>query len=152
MKRNTLPLFVLAIVVLVACSKDKFATTPKVEVKDYNSKEIPAPPSGFESFMTIRLNYFDKEGDLGQGQFYAERVRKNKKPLGSGDYSRPTFYTYALPEFVNRDKGEITFQLSYNDLKQSRTENDTLQFRIAVSDRAGNKSDTITTDAIVILN
>ncbi|MEI9910542.1 MAG: hypothetical protein WDO71_13245 [Bacteroidota bacterium] len=43
-------------------------------------------------------------------------------------------------------------QLNYDDfLKESVSKNDTIVFRIAVTDKAGNKSDTITTDKIVIL-
>ncbi|MEI9910543.1 MAG: hypothetical protein WDO71_13250 [Bacteroidota bacterium] len=43
-------------------------TKPLIEVKSYNSKEISQ-----HGQLTIRLNYFDKEGDLGKGDFFAVR-------------------------------------------------------------------------------
>ncbi len=152
MKAITLLYILSAVFVVTACNKDKFNTTPLIEIKEYNSREIHNPPSGFSSRLVISLNYFDKEGDLGKGIFYAQRVRLNSKPLGSSDLARAYEWTRILPDFTNRDKGEIIFQLDYaNDLKESRSENDTLQFRFAVTDRAGNVSDTIISDRIIVL-
>ena len=134
-------------VFLAACSKDKFATKPRIEVKDYNSKEI-----GLNGQLTIRLDYFDKEGDLGTGNFYAVRQRLNIQPLSLSDADRPDTLRYPLPSFPDKNKGEIVLQLNYNDfLKESLSKNDTINFKIAVEDRGGNKSDTITTDNIVIV-
>ena len=132
---------------LFACDKDKFETKPLIEVKSYSSKEI------FQNgTLTIRLNYYDKEGDLGTGPFWAARYRLNAQPLGTSDADRADSLNYALPEFPARDKGEILLELKYdNFLKESFTQNDTIFFRIAVEDKAGNKSDTINTDPIVIL-
>lgn len=132
---------------LFACNKDKFATKPRIEVKSYNSKEIPQ-----HGQLAIRLNYFDKEGDLSTGAFFAARVRLNRLPLGTSDADRPDTLNYPLPNFPVKDQGEILLQLNYDDfLKESVSKNDTIVFRIAVTDKGGNKSDTITTDPIVIL-
>ena len=146
---KTFPAFLIAslAILLIACTKDKFATKPRIEIKSYNSKEIP-----LHGQLTIRLNYFDKEGDLGTGDFFAARIRQNALPLGSSDANRPDTLVYPLPDFPVKDKGEILLQLNYDDfLKESLTRNDTIVFRIAVADKAGNKSDTITSDRIVIL-
>jgi hypothetical protein len=132
---------------LFSCDKDKFETRPRIEVKSYSSKEIAQ-----HGILTIRLNYYDKEGDLGTGPFWAARYRLNALPLGSSDADRADTLTYALPEFPARDVGEIFLRLEYdNFLKESFSQNDTIFFRIAVEDKAGNKSDTINTDPIVIL-
>jgi hypothetical protein len=134
-------------VILLACGKDKFATKPRIEIKSYSSKEI-----GLNGQLTIRINYFDKEGDLGDGQFFAVRDRLNALPLGTSDADRPDTLRYPLPSFPKEEKGEVFLQLNYNDfLKESVSQNDTIVFRIAVEDKATNKSDTITTDPIVIL-
>ena len=94
---------------LVSCSKDKFQTTPLIEVKDYNSKTVPRNGS-----LVIRLNYFDKEGDLGKGTMYVFRNRLNKIPptpaLDRGDE-----LTYTIPEFNDRDKGELRLTLNEVD-------------------------------------
>jgi hypothetical protein len=140
-------LAILVSLVLFACGKDRFATKPRIEIKSYSSKEISE-----HGKLTIRINYFDKEGDLGQGNFFAVRRRLNALPLGTGDADRADTLRYLLPEFTARDKGEIFLELNYDDfLKESLSKNDTIDFRIAVTDIAGNKSDTISSDKIVIL-
>lgn len=132
--------------VLFSCGKDKFATKPLIEIRSYSSKTVP--PGGQ---LTIRLNYFDKEGDLGKGAFWAARYRLNAFPLPRGE-DRADTLNYLLPEYPAKNQGEVILQLDYNTfLKESTTQNDTIFFRIAVTDINGNKSDTISTDPIVIL-
>ena len=143
---RTLPgiFFISMLILLIACGKDKFETKPKLEVKGYSSREIfPG------DMMTIRLNYYDKEGDLSGAPVVGILRRLNLFPLAPGQDKVDTFST-VLPEFPKKDNGEITFQLPFDFLKESVVENDTLVFRFAVTDLAGNKSDTITTDQIVI--
>ena len=75
--------------------------------------------------------------------------RLNLFPLGPLEDKVDTFRNN-LPEFPKKENGEIAFELPFDFLKESTIENDTLIFRFAVTDLAGNKSDTITTDQIVI--
>lgn len=135
---------VLSIVLVVACNKDKFQTTPQISVKSYSSKEIPAG-----SGLNIKLEYTDKQGDVGGGEFYAARYRLNANPLSPFDDKADTL-RYAIPNAPKKDKGELDLTLDYNFLKESTTENDTLVFKIAIKDVAGNMSDTITTSQLVI--
>jgi len=143
---KTLPaIFIVSLtVLLVACGKDKFETKPKLEIKDYSSKDIFQGQT-----LTIRLNYFDKEGDLSEAPMIGILQRLNIFPLAPGQDKVDTFRNN-LPEFPKEDNAEITFQLPFDFLKESTIENDTLAFRFAVTDLAGNTSDTITTDPIVI--
>jgi hypothetical protein len=143
---KTIPaLFVCSLAVLiVACGKDRFETKPKLEVKDYNSKEIF---QGME--LRIRLNYFDKEGDLSEAPVIGIIKRLNLFPIPPTQDKVDTFRNN-LPEFPKNDNGEISFQLPFDFLKESTVENDTILFRFAVTDKAGNTSDTIQTDPIVI--
>jgi hypothetical protein len=135
-------LFVVS-ALLIACGKDKFETKPRIEVLDYTSKIIPADGS-----LAIRLNYYDKEGDLGSGQLYIFRQRLNIRP---GNQNRADTFRYQLPEFTNRDKGEIRIEFNATELTESSIENDTILFKIAVADLADNHSDTLTTETLVIL-
>ena len=148
-----LTLFILAtalIATILSCGKDKFQTKPLIEIKGYNNKDIVRTPLGNE--LTITLKYFDKEGDMSQAQFFAVRQRLNVRPLPPSNDKADTL-RYNLPSFPDETQGEIVFQLGHQSfLKESPTENDTLVFRIAVTDRAGNKSDTITTSKLVIIN
>jgi hypothetical protein len=143
---KTLPIiFIISLaVLLIACGKDKFETKPKLEIKDYNTKEVFQGQD-----LRIRINYYDKEGDLGEAEIIGIRTRLNILPLGVNDDKADTF-RYVLPEFPKEDNGEISFQINHSFLKESPVENDTLIFRFAVADKAGNKSDTITSDQIVI--
>jgi|SRR5688572_20442255 len=143
---KTLPaIFICSLaILLIACGKDKYETKPLLEIKDYNSKEIFP---GTE--LTIRISYFDKEGDLGQAPVIGILRRLNIFPLPPGQDKVDTIKTN-LPEFPKYDNGEITFSLPYDFLKESTVENDTIMFRFAVTDRAGNNSDTIDTTPIVI--
>ena len=140
--------FSLAIL-LFACGKDKFETKPRLEIKDYNSKEIfgPRNPGDPGDVLKIRINYFDKEGDLNEVPIIAIRKRLNLFPENRDLVD--TFRT-SLPDFPAKDNGEISFQLPYGSLSESTVENDTIIFRFAVTDRAGNNSDTVTSEQIVI--
>jgi hypothetical protein len=131
---------------LVSCSKDKFQTIPQIEVKDYNSKTIPR-----NGTLVIRFNYFDKEGDLGNGTMYVFRQRLNKIPPTPAD-DRGDELTYVIPEFTDKDKGELRLSLKEdNFLSESQTQNDTMLFKVAVTDREGHTSDTLVTDQIIVL-
>ncbi len=144
---KTIPvIFILSLAVLVvACGKDKFETKPRLEITNYSSKEIRQGDN-----LKISINYFDKEGDLNSAPVFAVINRLNANPLPAGQ-NRVDTLNYSLPDFPQKDKGEVFFQLPFDFLKESLTENDTLQFKFAVTDRAGNNSDTITSDPVVII-
>jgi hypothetical protein len=138
-------IFVVSLaILLIACGKDKYETKPKLEIKDYSSKEIFAG-----SQLNIRISYFDKEGDLSQAPIIGILRRLNIFPLPPSLDKVDTIRTN-LPEFPKNDDGEITFSLPYDFLKESTTENDTIMFRFSVTDRAGNTSDTVDSAPIVI--
>jgi len=144
MKKLLIAGFVL--IVLLACNKDKFQTKPQITIKDYSSKVIEQGGT-----LEVRLNYTDKEGDVGQGAFYGVRMRQNTRPLASTDNNQTDTLRYNIPEMPDIDKGVLIMKLEYAFLKESLTENDTLVFKIAIKDRAGNASDTLTTDKLIIL-
>ena len=144
--RSTTFIYILAATfVISACSKDKFDTRPTIEIKDYNTKTVTLP----DETLTIRLNYTDKEGDLGTGTVFAARLRQNRRPLSPADANIIDTFYFALPEFTDRVNGEISVNFTRNTLKESISENDTMVFRLAVTDRGGHTSDTLTTDQIV---
>lgn len=132
-------------ILIVACSKDKFETKPLIEIKDYNTREI------FQGGMlNVTMNYFDKEGDLNEGILTAFIRRQNIIPILDPNQDKADSLTYILPDFPPKDKGEITFRLGFNFLKESLFENDTILIRFTVTDLAGNTSDSVLTEPIVI--
>lgn len=146
MKSILVTLVISLAIVLIACSKDKFETKPRIEIRDYSSKEIRQNET-----LNIRLDYFDKEGDLDEGIFTTVIHRLNLIPITSGNGTDlADTFRVTLPKFTPKDKGEIDFKLAFDRLKESFQENDTLQFSFSAVDRAGNKSDTLTSDQVVI--
>jgi hypothetical protein len=144
MKGKTLGIVAL-IICIVACSKDKFQTKPQIKIKSINSSVIPV-----NGQLAITLEFTDKEGDLGNDSLLSIRKRLNLNPLPGGTAGVDTIYN-TIPEFPDKNKGEITLRFNWNYLHQSDVENDTISFKLVAMDRGGNSSDTITTEKIVIL-
>ena len=145
MKITVIFALVLIIAVVASCGKDKFKTQPQIEIKSINKKTI-----GRQDILTIRLRFTDKEGDLANGKFVYIPKRLNIRPLP------PTIPTYdsvrlPIPTFPNENDGEFDLELAWINLHKSDIENDTITMRFVVVDRGNNKSDTVSTDKLVIL-
>lgn len=134
----------LFVIFLVACDKDKFETKPQIEVDSYNTKVLPPNAN-----LIINLKFTDKEGDLGNGRFYYTPIRLNKSTR-PGD-SAYNYIDVPVPEFSDHHKGEFQLQLEWRNLHLSDRENDTINFKFEVMDRAGNVSDAVLSDQVVIL-
>lgn len=137
---------VFTALIFIACGKDQFQTRPQLKIKSINSNVVP--PGGV---LVIMLEYTDKEGDLGEDTLVSIRRRLNRRPLPPGGASVDTLFNI-IPKFPEKNKGglEVKFQWA-NYLKQSDIENDTIFFKFIAKDRAGNTSDTISTEKIIIL-
>ena len=143
------PAFLLILV--TGCSKDKYQTTPQIRIKSLNGNLIP--PQGA---LVITLEVTDKEGDLNSGEITYIPKLLNVRRLAPGIPDYLTI-TQPIPEFPGTSKVDVDLRLFWKDLhkdinkRQGEDANDTLSFRIALADKAGNKSDTLTTEPIVIL-
>jgi hypothetical protein len=131
--------------VLASCGKDKFKTQPQIEIKSYGDKSI-----GNGQSLTITLRFTDKEGDLANGKFVYIPKRLNKRPLlpGIPDYDS---IKVVIPSFPDETDGEFDLSLPWINLHKTDTENDTIFMRFVVVDRGNNKSDTVSSDQLVIL-
>jgi hypothetical protein len=150
MKMRNYLAFCLAIVVIVACSKDKFETTPSLVYKSANTEVVPVG-----GILRPVLEYTDKEGDL--DSVFVGRVRLNKKSPDTA-----ATLEFIVPEFQNESKGEIMLELLYstyltlnfNAIPAPGTgggnEPDTLMLHFQVKDAAGHFSDTVRKEFIVI--
>lgn len=130
---------------LITCSKDRFTTKPQIEIDSYNTKELQVRQD-----LVILLNFRDKEGDLPGGKFIFYPRRTNRRPPPFG-VEYPDSVVTNIISFPNNDDGEFEFRLNWINLSLGGNENDSLFFRFAVEDAAGNRSDTIQSDNIVIL-
>jgi hypothetical protein len=133
-------------IAFLSCNKDKFQTKPQISIKSYNTKALPPSQE-----LVIKLNYTDKEGDLANGRLMYIPKRLNRRPIPNGGTIIDSVPNALAPDFPDTDKGELELRLDHAVLKTIADENDTLLFRFVLVDRAGNKSDTVTSDNIVIL-
>lgn len=133
----------VSLVLVFACSKDTLQTKPTIKVKKVNSTEIVPG-----SLLRVTLEFSDKEGDLGAGELTYVRNRLNLRPVPSA-FDKADTARYPLPEFPNRETGEIDVDIPYDFMDEDPNDNDTMIFRLMVIDRAGNKSDTVNTGQIV---
>lgn len=135
----------LPVCFLIACGKDSFETKPQIEIESYNTKTLPP-----NADLVINLKFTDKEGDLGKGQFTYEPVRLNRRglPPSVPGYSPVNL---PIPDFNDHNKGEFELKMQWKFLHKSDQENDTIRLKFVAMDRAGNISDTVESDQVVIL-
>jgi hypothetical protein len=139
----------LITILLAACNKDKFTTKPQIEFDNVNT-DVVQPGSQ----LIITLTYRDKEGDI-RDSIYVERRAVNCET----DTIRAL---YAIPTNVPKIKNaEGNIVISYSHLPDFTYPNigdptcgtaaDTCIYRFALSDEAGNVSDTISSPQIIIV-
>ena len=100
--------------------------------------------------LVISLNYKDKEGDLGGGLITYIRERLNIKPItdpASNDKADTT--RSILPDFPKTTSGEIELKIDNAFMSEDPFDNDTMNFKIFVTDVAGNSSDTLSVGPVV---
>jgi hypothetical protein len=136
----------LLIIVLYACSKNKFETTPTIRVKDINSTEVNAP----DGILKITLEVTDKEGDAAGGQLTYIRVRTNGTPIPDpANNDKTDTASVPVPSYPKTDKVEMVLTVPYSFLDEDPVRNDTMYFRLTLMDSQNHQSDTITTKSIV---
>lgn len=130
---------------LASCNKNGYTTKPQLKITSINTLIHPGET------LTVVLTYTSKKGDLGGGTFVAIRNRLNQDPL-LGTAVNVDTVTGPIPNFPDKPSAEFDFTEDWATyLHQSDAENDTIVFKFAAIDRAGNSSDTITTPKIVVL-
>jgi hypothetical protein len=138
-------------IAFTACSKDKFKTQPTVEIKSLGP-DVVMPGNTFTLQAIVR----DKEGDLQDSViFYRKRYNTQNVLLTTDSLTR-----YNLDDFGVPTNSEIELQLAYSYGPQDRRptyniynyeNNDTyLSFGIVVKDKAGNRSDLVETNKILL--
>lgn len=144
MLKRYLPL-VVVLLAFVACDKNKLNTRPSIEIKNVNTTDVLPGQQ-----LVINLNYKDKEGDLGNGLITYIRERLNIKPIqdpASNDKADTT--RSILPDFPKTTSGEIELKIDGTFMSEDPFENDTMNFKIFVTDVAGNSSDTLVVGPVV---
>jgi hypothetical protein len=142
----------LCLIVIAACSKDKFQDAPNVTITSINPTQVP-----LQSPMSIEMEFTDKQGDPDSVFLFKSRINSVQRPVLPN-----ANLAYKLPDFPEKTKGTLKITLRYNEDLVSATkapdqigapndkEPDTIVYRIVVKDRSGNVGDTVTTDPLVI--
>ena len=139
-----IPKIVIILLAIASCGKTNSTSKPTISIKSINT-QIPAGGA-----LNVILDFQSKSADLSQGTFVAIRNRLNQIQLPPGSSSSDTV-TGPIPQFPNQQKGQFEFNLDWGTyLHQSDTENDTIVFKFAAIDKAGNSSDTIVSPQIVV--
>lgn len=145
-------LFTAFVVIIIACNKDKFLTKPTIKIKSLNTEFVP-----LNGNLIITLECTDKEGDV-QDSVIIIKKRLNKRVVPT---LRDTL-RYKFPVFPNTPRTEVVATLDYQTILSASSppnipgtnppqkELDTLILKLAVRDRAGHTSDTITTNRIIV--
>jgi hypothetical protein len=147
-------LSILLLALIAGCSKDKFESKPQLKLLSVSDKVVPK-----NGTLDVRLEFTDKEGDV-YDSLFVSKVRLNVRTTQT---TRDSFHL-KVPNFPDNKKGELSFTLSYqlhlisaqSPLTVPGTNNpvlyesDTLNFRFVLRDKAGNKSDTLVIDNVVV--
>jgi hypothetical protein len=151
MRWKFLLLSVITVSFLASCDKSKFNTKPSLEFKSMNGNIIPA-----NSALVIQFEYTDKEGDI-SNSIFIKKIRMNERAVPT---IRDTF-SLPVPDFPKFSKGVVETILKHQDHLVSATnpprvgtppryENDTLTLKFVLKDKAGNISDTVTIENIIV--
>jgi hypothetical protein len=138
-------------VMFFGCSKDKVETKPHLSLKSANPKVVP-----LNNDMIVNMDFTDEEGDL--DGVYMWKIRLNRIKLTTVRDS--LFLT--IPEFPKNNTGQLELLLEYQrhlisatnprrDPLSGKLESDTLNMKFVLKDRAGNTSDTVYLNNVVIL-
>jgi hypothetical protein len=142
----------LCLIVIAACSKDKFQDAPNVTITSINPTQVP-----LQSQMSIEMEFTDKQGDLDTVFLFKSRINSVQRPVLPN-----ANLAYKLPDFPEKTKGTLKVTLRYNEELVSaqkapdqigapnNKEPDTIVYKIVVKDKSGNVGDTVTTDPLVI--
>ncbi len=154
MKAKLLFLFLFT-TALAACKKDKYQTKPSLELKEVKVGGIQDAAGTVGSTIEFEITVTDKEGDV-EDSIFIDKVDATGKCAGNNLLRD----IYKIPDYPNNANQKVTFKVRYATINvlgygllggaSCPPRKDTSFFRIVVSDKAGNKSDTLKTGAVAL--
>ena len=145
---------VLSVIILAiaGCSKDKVETKPHLKFKSFNGDKLPL---GSDALIT--LEFTDQEGDL--DSIFVIRQRVNRRSITGSQ-----IIDLGIPKFGGQNSGELQVRLDYGTQltfnlpalripgsNPAQFEPDTLNLRFYAIDKAGNASDTIGPERLILM-
>lgn len=147
MKAKILTGAVIMAIVWMACSKDKYNSTPTLTFNNVNGNVF-----GAGSFIDFSFQVTDKEGDL-QDTIFMQRI---SSACTDNNYVSP----FAMPQTLPKKflKADIDLQFvfrnplpPYTTMEGCSERDDTARFKFWIKDNAGHVSDTVQAPPIVLL-
>ena len=139
-----LPFVALACLVQTGCKKDELTNTPVIELKS----ATPAALQAFSDTLTFTIFYRDGDGDLGENSadVYNLFLTDNRNSIA---------YKYRIQQLAPQGsaiaiQGNLDVKLPSVPILDNANSSETATFSIYIVDRAGNKSNTVTSGNITI--
>lgn len=153
--RAKLLFLLIPVIVLAACSKQKYATKPRLELKEIKpgSKIVNQG-----DILVFDFLVFDKEGDV-KDSIFIETTHVGVPACGVATDTMK----YTIPEYPSSTNSKADFRIQFeyatnntnltklSPVSCSPARNDTAVFRFWVKDNGGNISDPVSTDRIVLM-
>jgi len=126
------------------CSKDKYTSSPQITFKSFSSNVWFNTVSQFSPSLKIEVT--DAEGDLGYSNEPTYIYVKNitVPPMKEDSFKLPDLSSLVRTNLKVEVSAEISSVLTSSN-QPTRPYTDTLFFEVYVKDKAGNKSNVITT-------
>jgi hypothetical protein len=139
-------LFLLPLLTLVACKKEKADIMPKEPAIELISAD-PGAVTEFQEAVTLRFSYSDGDGDLGRSDpdDFSLWVKDSRLAVADGYHIIPL----APPDAEIAIQGELVVELAPLFLLGNSAQ-EVMTYTFYVEDRAGNRSNSITTSPITI--
>ncbi len=139
--------FLIVVMAVFACSKDKFKTEPQVEIKSLAPSEVRKG-----ELFSLRAIVRDKEGDL------QDSVLLVRKRFAGNTQLTVDTLRYDISNFTFPDKNviEVTAVFSYGELRDgyifANLESQDRDFAVGiiVRDKAGHRSEYVESEKIVL--
>lgn len=140
--------------ILWACKKEKADTKPNLTLKSVNVQGV-STQSGTGTIIEFDVEVLDKEGDV-RDSIFIKKIDAAKIPCPLN--SKNLFYN--IPTYPGDPKQTVTFRIKFATIQildyallggaNCSPRKDTSIFKLWVKDKAGNLSDTVTTEALAI--
>jgi len=136
--------------VVAACSKDKFKTVPQVEIKSFGPEEVTKG-----QIIRLQARVTDKEGDLQDSViFYRKNFTLTGILLSQDSGIRANLKDFGVP---TKSDVELQLDMIYGESNQNYTTqngNNTVDRKLTVGvyvkDKAGNRSQYVESDTIIL--
>lgn len=141
---------------LAGCGKDKYQTKPQIKIKSVKVGDITDAFGNTGKVVEFDLTVTDKEGDV------QDTITIDKIDAASPACPGNTLLgdKYKIPDFPGEANQQVTIKIKYANINiagygllggsSCAPQTDVSRFRFVVTDKAGNRSDSITTEPVAL--